>query len=257
MNHGNADMNRDPRATSTIVFAVRSFDIDAYGYLSPARIAGYFQQAASESADALGFGLTDLNRHGLTWVVVRQQWELDEALLLGDELCVETWPSGIERRAALRDFRLLKEGREVGRAVTSWLVLDMTSRRPVPPSTVLREPFHHRGPHVVPPAVEPISGLSDHSEQRRFEVRYSDIDVNHHVTNASYVGWAIDAIGASTWSDCRLAKFDVQFMAECGLGASVWSRATLQGVDCWRHSIVREDDQKELARAVSTWKRKE
>jgi len=249
-------MSGDARAASTSVFSVRSFDIDAYGYLSPARMAGYFQQAASESADALGFGLTDLNRRGLTWVVVRQQWELDEALMLGDELCVETWPSGIERWAALRDFRLLKEGREVGRAVTSWLVLDMTSRRPVRPSTILGASFETQGLHVVQPAVEPIAVLKADSEQRRFAVRYSDIDVNHHVTNASYVGWAIEAIAASTWSDCRLATFDVQFMAECGLGASVVSRSTLQGADCWLHSIVREDDQKELARAISTWKRK-
>ena len=249
-------MRSDTRAVFVSVFSVRSFDIDAYGYLSPARIAGYFQQAASESADALGFGLTDLNRRGLTWVVVRQQWELDEALMLGDELCVETWPSGIERRAALRDFRLLKDGREVGRAVTSWLVLDMTNRRPVRPSTVLSDPFHPQVPHVLQPAVEPIPALNAHSEQRRFEVRYSDIDLNHHVTNASYVGWALEAISASTWSDCRLAKFDVQFMAECGLGASVISRSSQQETDRWLHSIVREDDQKELARAVSTWKEK-
>lgn len=249
-------MNGDMRAASTSVFAVRSFDIDAYGYLSPARIAGFFQQAASESADELGFGLADLNRRGLTWVVVRQQWELDEALMLGDELCVETWPSGIERRAALRDFRLLKEGREVGRAVTSWLVLEMTSRRPVPPSSILSTQFHRQGTHIVRPAAEPIAVLNDSSEQRRFGVRYSDIDVNHHVTNASYVGWAIDAIGASTWSDCRLATLDVQFMAECRLGASIVSRATLQGQDRWLHSIIREDDHKELARAVSTWKKK-
>jgi len=249
-------MSGETRAASISVFPVRNFDIDAYGYLSPARIAGYFQQAASESADALGFGLTDLNRRGLTWVVVRQQWELDEALMLGDALCIETWPSGIERWTALRDFRLLKEGREVGRAVTSWLVLDMTSRRPVRPSEILSEMFHPQGLHVVQPAAGPIAVLNAHSEQRRFGVRYSDIDVNHHVTNASYVGWAIDAIGASTWSNYRLATFDVQFMAECGLGASVVSRSTQQGADCWLHSIVREDDQKELARAISTWKKK-
>jgi acyl-ACP thioesterase len=232
---------------------VRNFDIDAYGYVSPARIAGYLQQAASESADALGFGVLDLNQKGQTWVLVRQQWHIETAILLGDEISVETWPSGINRSAALRDFRLLRNGEEIGRAITSWFVLDLLTRRPVRPATVLPRPFHIQLSHVLEPQVETIPAIAEPTGQRHFAVRYSDIDINHHVTNASYVSWALEAVDAATWSDRRLTSLDVQFMAECRLGASVTSRSQRVHADRWLHSIVRDEDQKELARAISTW----
>lgn len=243
----------DERVVSTSVFSVRSFDIDAYGYLNPARMAGYLQQAASESADALGFGLSALNTRGLTWVLIRQQWEISQAIMLGDEITIETWPSGVDRRAALRDFRICKMGAEIGRVITSWFVLEIANRRPVRPAVVLGPSFPQRLPHVLEPPNEGIAGLVDFTSERQFDVRYSDIDINHHVTNASYVDWALEAVDTMTWSQRHLVGLDVQFMAECRLGSSVISRAAQQRHGQWLHSIVRKDDQKELARAVSIW----
>jgi len=111
-------------------FAVHSFDADAFGLLSPVALAGYLQEAAGRSADTLGFGMSRLNEQGLAWVLSRQQVVLDVPVRMGDALVVETWPAGIDRISALRDFRLWRDGVEVGRALTSWLVMELATRRP-------------------------------------------------------------------------------------------------------------------------------
>ena len=247
-------MTRVNHSTLRSKFSVHSFDVDAFGYLSPARLAGYLQQVAAQSADELGFGLSELNRRGLTWVLVRQQVQIDELTAMGDDLIVETWPSGIDRWAALRDFRLIKNEREVGRALTSWFVLDMATRHPVRPKTVLTADFHDQTPHVMNLQTEAVAILSEPNEQRRFEVRFADIDANFHVTNGSYIAWALEAIDESTWRESQLVSLDIQYMAECGLGSQVLSRSSLQQTGERLHSIIRQSDQKELARAVSTWK---
>jgi acyl-ACP thioesterase len=240
-------------AVTTCVFVVRSFDVDAYGCLSPQRLAGYLQQAASESADAHGFGIADLNRQGLTWVLVRQKWEIDATLALGDAVHVETWPSGVDRMAALRDFRVLRNGIEVGRAITSWFVLDVSRRRPVRPAPVLNGFVAPDAEHVIQPPTQVLEPAPSWTEERHFAVRYSDIDINQHVTNATYVEWALEATDAETWTRRRLASLDVQFIAECTLGVQVTSRAARLEAGCWQHSLARVNDGKEVARAVSQW----
>jgi medium-chain acyl-[acyl-carrier-protein] hydrolase len=234
-------------------FRVHSYEVDAFGVLSPSVLAGFLQESAAVSADSLGFGISDLNTKGCTWVLVREHFELDEAIRLGDVISLQTWPSGVARRAALRDFRILKENREVGRALTSWLVLDIASRRPVRPHEVLPEALHVETPHVLPVSSASIPIVDSPAIERAFQVRFSDIDANLHVTNASYVEWMVEAIGEETWRSRWLSSLDIQFVSECSLGSEVKSRSVLQRAEAL-HSIIREYDSKELARARSTWK---
>ena len=236
-------------------FTVHSFDADAFGHVAPAALAGYLQEAAGASAESLGFGIGALNRSGCTWVLAREQLVLDRPVRWGETIEVETWPSGLDRLAAFRDFRLLRRGEEIGRALTTWFAIDVASRRPVRPQALFAERFHAQTPHVLP-SEPPLPELSEAEVERRFQVRFADIDANQHVTNASYVSWALEALDEPTWRDARLAKLDVQFLAECTLGAMVRSRSALEagaGPGARLHAIVREADGKVVARARTCW----
>jgi acyl-ACP thioesterase len=244
----------DPgRPVTSADFTVHTFDADAFGHLAPAALAGYLQEAAGRSADALGFGFADLNRQGSTWVLARQRVVLDEPVRSGETLTIETWPSGLDRLAALRDFVLRRGGVEVGRALTTWFVLDVRTRRPVRPDRLLPEHLHAQVAHVLSPAEPPLPELSTPEEERRFQVRLADIDANQHVTNASYVAWVLEALDEASWRDRRLAALDLQFLAECRRGSYVRSRSSTQADGTRLHAIVREEDGKELARARTGW----
>lgn len=233
-------------------FKIHSYDVDAFGCLGARSLAGFLQEAASQSADALGFGISDLNRKGLTWVLVREQFELDCPIKLGERVEVETWPSGIARRAALRDFRIFQGGKEMGRALTTWLALDVASRHPVRLQDVLPPAFHPEAPHVLPVSGDPMTSVDSAPVERKFRVRYSDIDINSHVTNASYVEWLVEAIDEETWRHRWLSALDIQFLSECSLGSQVISRSSGAGAQLL-HSVAREEDGKELTRARSSW----
>jgi acyl-ACP thioesterase len=233
-------------------FTVHSFDADAFGDVAPAALAGYLQEAAGRSADALGFGLADLNRRGLTWVLARETVALDAPVRWGETIEIETWPSGVDRVAALRDFRIRRGGEEIGRALTTWYALDLASRRPVRPDALLPERLRAQTAHVLEPGPPPTSPAEPDVE-RRFQVRFADIDANLHVTNASYVSWALEAVSEAAWRGGRVAAFDVQFLAECNLGAHVRSRSAPAGERGRLHVVAREEDGKELARARTTW----
>jgi acyl-ACP thioesterase len=242
-----------PVETTRASFTVHSFDADAFGLLSPAGLAGYLQEAAGRSADALGFGMGALTAQGLAWVLARQRVVLDAPIRLGDSLTVETWPSGIDRIQALRDFRLWRDDVEVGRVLTSWLVMELATRRPRRPDRILPPERHAQAGHVLPPFSAALPALEAAALERRFQVRFADIDAVGHVTNASYIGWAMEAIEEPAWRTQRLASLDVQFLAETTLGHAVLSRSAPDGDGARLHELVREEDGKPLARARTTW----
>jgi acyl-ACP thioesterase len=250
-------------------FPVHKYEVDAFGTLSPSALQGYLSEIAGLHADELGVGLETLMARGVTWVLSRLRLEIPTPIVLGDELEIETWPSGIERLFALREFVVRRRGEEVARATTQWLVLDLTTRKPVRPADVLDPRF----PRQPTPPVAPVSRArlpelaAREVVERRFHVRLADIDQNLHVTNTTYLGWAMEAVPQEVWRSHRLASVEVQYVAETLYGDVVLSRARRQAraqgqpdeatpaprQEDFAHAIVREPDGKELARLATSW----
>jgi medium-chain acyl-[acyl-carrier-protein] hydrolase len=240
-----------PRLTEP--FEAHSYAVDAFGQLSPPTLSGWLQEAAGRHADLLGVGVEGLQARGLTWVLARQAVVVDRPVAMGERAEVVTWPSGADRLSALRDFEVRVAGETRARAVTQWIVLDLATRKPVRPGSVLPSELVEQMDHVLPlPSGRPA--FPDAVEvERRFTTRYRDIDRNLHVTNASYVDWACEAIPEQTWSSRRLRSFEAFFIAECRHGSRILSLAAPAGDGVFVHSVVREEDQKELARLRTSW----
>lgn len=245
----------DPALVRRETFAVHSYEADAFGTLAFPALAGYLQEIAGHHARSLGVGLDALQARGLTWVLVRQRVENPVPVALGETVEIETWPAGTERLAAIRNFVVRGAGGvEVARAATHWFVLDLATRRPVRPSEVLDPRFpRERAPSVVELAVGKLPELREWEHQKRFHVRYADIDVNLHVTNASYPTWAIEAVPREVWHASRLESVEVQYLSEAHHGAAILSRLARTGDRSFAHAIVREEDGKELARLATGW----
>ncbi len=235
-------------------FAVHTYEVDAFGTLAVPALSGYLSEVAGLHAAELGVGLDVLMARGLTWVLVRQRIENPSPIRLGDTIEIETWPSGIDRLAAVREFAVRRGGEEVARATTHWFVLDVATRRPVRPAEVLdaRFPRETRSP-AVPLGHAKLPELRAWDFQKRFHVRYSDIDANLHVTHTSDVAWAVEAVPRDVWQGSRLASVEVQFIAETHHGAAILSRLAPVGEGAFAHAIVREEDGKELARLATRW----
>ena len=240
-----------PRLLET--FDAHSYAVDAFGLLSAPALSGWLQEAAGRHAEQIGVGVEVLKERGLTWVLARQAVEVDRPVAMGERAEVATWPSGADRLSAFRDFEIRVEGEVRIRAVSQWIVLDVATRKPVRPRSVLPVDLVEETPHVLrlpssrPPAPEPAE------IDRPFSTRYLDIDRNLHVTNASYVEWACEAVPEETWRRARLRSFEVHFIAECLHGSRIRSLSAPAGDGAFVHSVRREEDGKELARLRTAW----
>jgi medium-chain acyl-[acyl-carrier-protein] hydrolase len=236
-------------------FTVHTYEVDAFQSLALPALAGYLEDAASQHAAQLGWGLAALQERGLTWVMVRQRIDVLAPVQLRDELEVATWPSGIDRRSAIREFSVARPGgAEVARATTHWFVLDLATRRVVRPDEVLpAEHWPRLEPHSS--ALARLPELSAGPPGRRLDVRYSDIDRNLHANHASYLSWALECVPEATWRASRPCSIEATYLAECRYGDTLLGRATEED-GAWLHALSREADGKELARLRTSWSRR-
>jgi len=235
---------------------MRLHELDPGGNLSPLSICNFLQSAASNHAQALGISLEKLQSTGHTWVLAWLKLHMAEYPKGNAPVRIQTWPAGIHRLYALREFRIYDEtDRLVGKAGSAWLILDMQRRRPVRVEPFGESIHQISSPNDVSADMGKIQTLTVPSFSRDFRVRYRDLDVNQHVNNVSYVEWALESLPAELLTTACLVDLEVNYLGEAHLGDTVLSRA--QSLNDTRtafvHDIIRRESGDSLIKATSVW----
>ena len=239
------------------VYPVRSYDVDARGRLSMISICNFLQDAAGCHAHALGVSIDQLHPLHLTWVLVRMRIELFHHIAWQDRLHVQTWPSHQERLISQRDFLLSDgAGRDVGRCVTSWVLMDLQRWRPQRLTALpkpLPAPDRPRALETMPAKIDPPEALT---HEQIFRVGDRDLDRNGHVNNVRYVEWALETVPVHVLNTCGLDTLDINFTGEAfyAEGIAAGSQAEDGRDTAFCHVIRRASSGEDLARAKTSWR---
>jgi len=238
------------------VYPVRSYDVDARGRLSVNAICNFLQDAAGCHAQALGVSIDQLRPLHLTWVLIRLRLELFSDLRWQDRLTVQTWPSHQERLISQRDFLLFDGGgREVGRCVTSWVVMDLQRWRPQRLSALPKPlPLIDR-PRALATLPARLDAPEAVTHEMTFRVGDRDLDRNGHVNNVRYVEWALETVPAYVLNTCRLAALEINFIGEAFHAEDIIaaSQPSDEQKPVFQHVIRRLENGDDLAIAKTDW----
>ncbi|MSN26024.1 MAG: acyl-ACP thioesterase [Geobacter sp.] len=237
-------------------YDIRPHEVDNHGKLRPVILLKYLQNAASEHTVQLGISVGRLKELGLTWVMSRMHLLMSRYPHRGELLMVRTWPALREGIFSIRDFELLDEsGVIIGRATSSWAVLDLESRKPVRIAERLPDyPLHPF--RSLEDRFATLPSLKNPESSVRMPVLRSDLDLNQHVNNTIYAGWGVEAAPGRLADSCLPMEIEIGFRAEAHYGDSIVSLcAAEQGDDhCLLHRIEHADSGLELARLRTRWK---
>ena len=253
-------MATTPPQIWTEVYPVRSYDVDARGYLSVVSICNFMQDAAGGHAHALGLSVDQLHSMHLTWVLVRMRVELTRHLQWQDRLHIQTWPSHQERLFSHRDFLLHDAtGQEVGRCATVWVLMDLQRWRPQR-LTVLPAPLpipdRPRALLTLPGKIE-VPGAATTASP--FRVGDCDLDRNGHVNNVCYIEWALESVPVSILNTCGLEMLEINFTGEAFHGETIHagSQPADDPITTFWHGIHSQSTGTDLARAKTQWRLRE
>jgi medium-chain acyl-[acyl-carrier-protein] hydrolase len=176
----------------------------------------YIQDIASLHATTLGIGLPVLAERGLTWVLSRVAFRMDDYPLYGDTVRVCTYTRGFERLFALRQFELysLQSGRRLGVASSKWLLLRSDKFRPVAPATAfpLLADIKEQRP-IFFPELDKLPDCPTVGQPQEHRIGQFQIDWNMHVNNSYYAVYARDWLAAQLGHSVRLLDMQINFNA--------------------------------------------
>jgi acyl-ACP thioesterase len=88
-------------------------------------------------------------------------------------------------------------------------------------------------------------------------IRYSDIDMHHHVNNTKYIEWILDSYPFEMNQTHHIHSLEINFLAESSFGdeISIHTEILKEVPPAFLHRVVRKEDERELCRARTRWKR--
>lgn len=237
-------------------YSVYSYEVDTNANAPITALANYIQDTAAKHAEVLGWGFEEMMKKHQYWVLYRLRIDMERYPSWREEILVETWPSGIDRLFANRDFRIMDGGGEViGKAYSSWLIIDRRNKRPQSPELLLAShPGLHRSSDGPP--LKKLPPVERRKSQPNFLVKYSDLDQNNHVNNVKYIQWIIDSYPGDFCARNRVVSFEVNYLSESSLGETVGIESVClnQSPLLYHHALFIADQEKEICRARATWK---
>ena len=215
-------------------FTIPCYETDAAWRLKPASFMDMAQEAAGQHAVYLGFGYDDLIKTNTAWILSRVNIHFIDTPKWREEVTLTTWHKGLDRLFFLRDFIMTdKDGRERVKATTSWLVLNLETRRLVRDPKLMEEGTVC-GEHVLETPADKVQMPKDVEPELAMEhvVAYSDVDMLGHTNNAMYMQWSMDAVEYDLVSERSVKELTINFNHETKAGDKV---------AIYRASVEKED----------------
>ncbi|XP_024365934.1 oleoyl-acyl carrier protein thioesterase 2, chloroplastic [Physcomitrium patens] len=231
-------------------FVIRCYEVGTNRTASMETMANLLQEVACNHAQSVGFS-TDgfattpiMRQKHLIWVTTRMHIQMKEYPVWGDIVEIDTWYQGEGRIETRRDWiiRSDKTGEVIGRATSTWVMMNMDTRRLSRIPDDVRQEYM---PYVpIPPrwAFDPKEennsstkkiGRPDIAQFGRSNLmpRRNDLDMNEHVNNVTYVCWMLEAIPPEVSNNYELTQITLDYKCECKADNVVESLATPENTE--------------------------
>ena len=208
-------------------YPIKYYEMDFNRALKPSALMNFLQDMATENAELLGFGPSFVFSKNLAWFLIKYHMEFDEYPCALDEIVIKTEPRGTSRIVANRDFEIFTtDNKKLGRVASNWMLIDLATKNVLPlaktfPEKMFAMPYEKRENDLQFQKIKPPENINF---EKRFEIRFDDIDVNQHVNNANYIVWAFETIPYEFKANHKLKTLDIVYKKEIAYGHEIISQ---------------------------------
>jgi len=237
-------------------FKIPVYDTGIDGKINLVSLFNYFQDIASDHAEILGFGRADLMKLNHFWALSRMYAEISLLPEWGDTIIVTTYPNGVDKLFALRNYDVkFHDGQHIASVTSSWLILDCFTRRIQKPEAALSH--FNQNPEAQDSQLRYAEKLefagNETVNSESFKVKISDLDTNFHTNNVKYLQWAIDSYELDFVKQNTICSVEINYLTESFHNDEVFLQTRADNNNFFNHSVMRTDG-KELCRMRFGWK---
>jgi len=119
----------------------RELDIDELGHVSNLVYLRWVLEVAMAHSRSLGWDYAEYRALGAVFVVRRHEIDYVAPVTIGQTLSAETWVDAWKQASCVRQTELVRDGKVVARAATTWAMMSLATGRPIRIPDELRAKF--------------------------------------------------------------------------------------------------------------------
>lgn len=177
-------------------YQVPFYQVDLHQRMRLSALLGLALQVSGLQAESLGVDdQTIFERHGLVWVVTDYHLAIQRLPRYREKIVVKTQPTSYTKFTCYRDFQILSQsGQELVTIQATFVLLDYQTRRPHSVLADLIGPYQSDKLDRRPAGYSFPSLDLDLAQKSSLTASYSDLDLNGHVNNGSYLDWFYNSL---------------------------------------------------------------
>lgn len=221
---------------------VACYEADIYGKLLPTEAMNYFQETSTNQGEELGLGGEFLAAKQLAWFLVKYDIHFNGYPTYKETVKVTTQATGMDRYCAIRRFSIDRDGALPSiYADTQWLLVNRQTNKM---EAIDRHPeFDGYGCfEKKEPLFRRLTRVKNPVNQKKFDVRFLDIDINHHVNHVHYLAWAIESLPLDIIQTKLLKRARIIFKAQCFYGDRVVVKNEKYDENSYLVDILNQED---------------
>lgn len=220
-------------------------DINKNTELTNKALFGFFEDIGGYHSDIAGFGLKDIEKNKISWVLLHWKLKVLKRIKYGDKIHIKTWSRGAIRASCFRDFEVYNKNNELCAIATSkWTAIhlekglirmsdDIIGKYDTEEKTVF-DSFNFD--KIKEP--ENIVLTYEYTVQRR------DIDINNHMHNLYYLDLAYEALPKDIYENTSFDNIEIMYKSGAYLDDCL--KCFYSNIDNEHFVIIKSNDENTL-----------
>lgn len=233
-------------------YDIRFYELNTNLELKESQFLLFLQDAATENAEINGFGPTFTINNNLGWFLLKYRIELTQYPNNYPYIEIETEPRGASKCFAMREFTIFNPNNEIiGKINSTWALIDMETKTMLPVLKVAEgfPAYEKKEDDLVFNKVK-VPDVFEY--EKSFNVRFDDLDVNHHANNSNFIAWALEALPYDFRKNNSIQTLDIQFKKDIAINETVVSKAIIENSDTI-HLLLNKSTNEELCLLKASW----
>ncbi|MFH5835384.1 acyl-[acyl-carrier-protein] thioesterase [Proteiniclasticum sp. C24MP] len=245
-------------------------EVDRFLYVKLDSLVQMLNTTSMYHTVSLGLAPNYMEEMGLVWVLYSWKLHLKEGDYYARTLRFRTFALFQKDIYSHRYFYVVDEnGKTVGYALSVWIVIDGEKRKMVKIPQHVQNVYHDKIDPSLSPVQDEIVQEIDakpvkkrrnpvYTHEKRFEIRFHDIDSNDHVNNTVYIGWAMESL-TTDQNETYLLDFvpedlSIVYKKEKRPGGNVLVKSMLE--DRFSYHEIYDEEDNLLSIVELKWKRR-
>ncbi len=226
-------------------FEIGFRDVGKSNKLTDKALLGFLEDVAGKHSNIAGYGLNNIEKTGITWVLLNWKVKVFNRPLYGETVLVKTWGRDCVKFYTYRDFEVYNSDNElVAIATSKWALLDANTMSLIKIPDEVIAPYEIETKKVFGEEPEPnkIMSPDEVSSVSNYVVGRKDIDINHHVHNVIYMDIAYEVLPEEVYDNIDCSSFEIMYKKETKLGETI--KCFYSKVDNSHYVVMKTEDEK-------------